>query len=395
MENFLLEKNNLGCTDVVIFIHNINLRGGTEIMALNLMKAMNSSDLNCRILSLVPYNGNDENILSFHQSVIKQYQQIAASPICKLFAPQRHLSMLKNLLSRVSETIQPKLLINFTYDLLPATPENNGKTQMCGIFHWSVYGYEQSIIKQIRHKPFFLRYISSALFAYNTREIHHSLLRLDKLIVLTHAGEKEVLGLIPRICTERIHVIPNFIPYDKPCPKISTLNNKIALFVGRLSTEKGCYRLLDIWEEISHENPDWHLNIYGEGNERMGMECIIKQKKLPNIHFCGFQKNISNIYENADILLCTSDSEGFGLVLVEAMYYGVIPFSFDCPVSPRELIGNAGVLVKCYDCQEYARLVNNLIASPDRMKQLQLNAILQAMKFYKSTIIEQWRRLIN
>ena len=143
MENFLLEKNNLGCTDVIIFIHNINLRGGTEIMALNLMNAMNSSDLNCRILSLIPYKGNDEHILSFHQSAIKHYLQIAASPICKLFAPQKHLNILKNLLSGVLETIQPKLLINFTYDLLPATPENNGKTQMCGIFHWSVSGYEQ------------------------------------------------------------------------------------------------------------------------------------------------------------------------------------------------------------------------------------------------------------
>ena len=395
MENFLLEKNNLGCTDVIIFIHNINLRGGTEIMALNLMNAMNSSDLNCRILSLIPYKGNDEHILSFHQSAIKHYLQIAASPICKLFAPQKHLNILKNLLSGVLETIQPKLLINFTYDLLPATPENNGKTQMCGIFHWSVSGYEQSIIKQIRHKPFFLRYISAALFTYNTREIHRSLLRLDKLIVLTHAGEKEVLGLMPKGCAERIHVIPNFIPYDKPCPNISTLNNKIALFVGRLSTEKGCYRLLDIWEEISHENPDWHLNIYGEGNERIGMECVIKQKKLFNIHFCGFQKNISNIYKNADILLCTSDSEGFGLVLAEAMYYGVIPFSFDCPVSPRELIGNAGVLVLCSSSHGITHLVNNLIASPNRMKQLQSNAILQAIKFYKSTIIEQWKRLIS
>lgn len=395
MEDVLLEKSDHRHPDVIIFIHNINLCGGTEIMALNLMEAMNSSDLKCRILSLIPYKGDDENILSFHQSAVKPYLQIAKSPIYKLLAPQKHSHILKNLLSNVVETIQPKLLINFTYDLLPATPENNGKTQMCGIFHWSVYGYEQSIIKQIKHKPFFQRYLSSALFTYNTREIHHSLLRLDKLIVLTHAGKREALSLTPKICAKRIHVIPNFIPYDKPCQNISALNNKIAIFVGRLSNEKGCYRLLDIWEAISHKNPDWHLNIYGEGNEQRGMEYIIKQKKLPNIHFCGFQKDIANIYKNADILLCTSDSEGFGLVLVEAMYYGVIPFSFDCPVSPRELINNAGVLVRCYDCQEYAHLVNDLIASPDRMKQLQFNAITQAIKFYQSTIIEQWKRLIS
>lgn len=395
MESSLLEKNNARNIDALIFIYNVNLRGGTEIMALNLMKAMNSLNLQCRILSLIPYQGKDENILSFRQFALSQYLQIAESQVYKLFAPLKSLHVLKSLLSSVVDMICPKVFINFTYDLLPATPKSNGITKMFGIFHWSVLGYEQSIIQRIRQKTFFHRCLSMALFTCKTREIHRCLQRLDNLIVLTQEGKKEALTLMPDIDSERIYVIPNFIPFDRLNSNVSSLNNKTAIFVGRLSLEKGCYRLLDVWEKISIENPNWQLKIYGEGNEQAGMERIIEQRQLANIHFCGFKENIDSIYRNADLLLCTSDSEGFGLVLIEAMYYGVIPFSFDCPVSPKEIIGNAGVLVKCYDCQEYAQLVNNLIASPVRMKKLQHNAIVQASKFYKSKIIEQWENLIS
>lgn len=395
MESILLEKNNVRNVDVLIFIYNVNLRGGTEIMALNLMKAMNSSNMQCRILSLVPYQGNNENILSFRQFALNQYLQIAESQVCKLFVPLKSLHVLRRLLSNVVDMIHPKVFINFTYDLLPATPRCNGITKMYGIFHWSALGYEQSIIQRIKQKSFFYRYSSMALFICKTREIHRCLHHLDNLIVLTQEGKKEALSFLPDIDGERIYVIPNFIPFDRLNSNVSSLNNKTAIFVGRLSVEKGCYRLLDIWERISIENPNWQLKIYGEGNEQAGMERIIEQRKLANIHFCGFKENIDSIYRNADLLLCTSDSEGFGLVLIEAMYYGVIPFSFDCPVSPKELIGNAGVLARCYNCQEYAQLVNDLIASPDRMKQLQHNAIVQASKFYKSKIIGLWKKLIN
>ena len=333
MESILLEKNNVRNVDVLIFIYNVNLRGGTEIMALNLMKAMNSSNMQCRILSLVPYQGNNENILSFRQFALNQYLQIAESQVCKLFVPLKSLHVLRRLLSNVVDMIHPKVFINFTYDLLPATPRCNGITKMYGIFHWSALGYEQSIIQRIKQKSFFYRYSSMALFICKTREIHRCLHHLDNLIVLTQEGKKEALSFLPDIDGERIYVIPNFIPFDRLNSNVSSLNNKTAIFVGRLSVEKGCYRLLDIWERISIENPNWQLKIYGEGNEQAGMERIIEQRKLANIHFCGFKENIDSIYRNADLLLCTSDSEGFGLVLIEAMYYGVIPFSFDCPVS--------------------------------------------------------------
>lgn len=395
MDNFLSVRNNMDDTDALIFIHNINLRGGTEIMALNLMSAMNSAGIKCKILTLVPYSGKDHNILSVPSDAFKLYQSTSDSFINKFIRPTKYLKILRHILEQAVLIISPKLFINFTYDFFPATPNGNSKTLTCGVLHWSIIGYEQSIFSQIKLKPLIQRPISYISFLLKMKSIHRCLPHINKLIALTHAGKKEILNINHKISKEQIEIIPNFIPFGKPCQYISSLCNKTAIFVGRLSIEKGCYRLLDIWEIISHKNPDWHLKIYGTGNEYSGMLSEIKRRNIPNIQFCGFEKDLDEIYKNADILLCTSDSEGFGLVLIEAMYYGVIPISFDCPISPKEIIGEAGILVDCYNYEQYAREINELIASPYKMRQLQFNAINRAAEFLEPIIISKWKKITD
>lgn len=364
-------------------------------MALNLMQALNQSGLKCKILSLVPPTDINPNILSFPPESQKYYQAKSNCPLHKLFHPGNHWLLLKNMLTDAVRIFSPNMLINFTYDLLPATTQIGISTNICGIFHWSITGYERSIIESIKAKPLFSRIISNILFTYKRNKIHQCLAHLDSLIVLTNAGKTEALTLNQDLREEQIHVIPNFIPFDKPSTHISSLNNKNLIYVGRLSKEKGCYRLLDIWEKVYAKNSDWKLMIYGEGKEEIGLKLEIKKRGLQNIYFCGYEHDLDRIYKNADILLCTSDSEGFGLVLIEAMYYGVIPISFDCPVSPKELIADAGLLVSSYNCTEYAETINSLISNSTKMKNLQKKAVSRAALFYRSEIIKQWKHLIG
>ena len=116
---------------------------------------------------------------------------------------------------------------------------------------------------------------------------------------------------------------------------------------------------------------------------------------MRNIRFCGFEQDLSKIYLSADLLLSTSESEGFGLVFIEAFYYGVPVVSFNCPVSPKEVIADAGVLVACFDEQAYAIQVMKLLHDKEKLRMLQRKAVERARCFYQNRIVSQWVKLVE
>ena len=90
-----------------------------------------------------------------------------------------------------------------------------------------------------------------------------------------------------------------------------------------------------------------------------------------------------------------SDSEGFGLVFIEAFYYGVPVVSFDCPVSPREVIGDAGILVPCFDENEYADAVVAKLSETEDLRKSQRSVINRAKLFYSNIIAKHWNDLLT
>ena len=120
------------------------------------------------------------------------------------------------------------------------------------------------------------------------------------------------------------------------------------------------------------------------------MEKYIRSHELKNIYFKGFCSDLDKIYSTADLLCMTSETEGFGMVLIEAMYYGVPCVSFDCPVSPKEIIADAGVTIPCFDEREYAKQVVTLLKNPTAMAALKTKSIKRAQCFFIEEIVEKW-----
>jgi len=102
---------------------------------------------------------------------------------------------------------------------------------------------------------------------------------------------------------------------------VDSLNNNNALkivMVGRLSPEKGFDRVLNAISKI--KNKEYVVLVIGEGYERGKLEGIIKSNNLENnVKLCGEQTNPYKYMQLADLVICPSYVESFGLVPLEAM----------------------------------------------------------------------------
>ena len=194
----------------------------------------------------------------------------------------------------------------------------------------------------------------------------------------------------------KVHVIPNTTSIDTPASSTCEIPRVIA--AGRLTWQKGFDRLVNAWDIVHKRHPDWMLDIFGEGIYKEMLTQQIKDKELErSITIHPFTQNISQEYLNSSILALTSNYEGFGLVLIEAMSLGVPCVSFDCPFGPSEIIKNKedGFLVKNGDIQGFANALSHLIENEAERKAFGKKAKENVKRYSLRNIMPQWERLFH
>lgn len=118
---------------------------------------------------------------------------------------------------------------------------------------------------------------------------------------------------------------------------------------GRLSEQKGYDRLLRIFKKLKNDGLDIELILVGNGNKYNELnEYIVENKLEKDVTLLGFRENPYKYVRASDLFICSSISEGFSLVIGEAMAIGVPIVSVDCP-GPNEVLGFG----------KYGKLVNN------------------------------------
>ncbi|MEN1925792.1 glycosyltransferase [Luteimonas qiangzhengi] len=99
------------------------------------------------------------------------------------------------------------------------------------------------------------------------------------------------------------------------------------------------------------------LCIVGEGQERQALQAKIDAFGVNGrVLLLGYRADTAPWYANADLFVLSSDYEGFGNVIVEALEHGVPVVSTDCPSGPREILedGKYGRLVLVGDADALA-----------------------------------------
>lgn len=383
---------------ILFTVANANLRGGTEILAFHLQHELNATGVECRLLSVEPYKGEDPMVLSFSDVQYNHWALMAVNPLNKLNGNNRSDAYLRQLISMKAEELGAEWIINHTYDICAAIP-TDGKWKTAQVFNWSIRGYESSLEKIIRKKGLIGRVLSMIGLNAQRARWHKALPNFTSLVMLTDAAHVEVKEVCPSVVDEQLVTIPDPLMQTEDSKVLTSLQNKNVVFVGRLSHEKGVMRLLRIWERVSKHLSGYTLSIYGNGDCLGEMKHFLDENEntwlKQTVKFMGFCNDLAEIYTHADLLLMTSDSEGFGMVLIEAMFYGVPCITFDCPVSPKEIIADAGVAIPCFDEGAYADEVIKLLCDPERMKRLQVDAVKRVGKYYINNVVKLWMNLVN
>lgn len=118
--------------------------------------------------------------------------------------------------------------------------------------------------------------------------------------------------------------------------------------VGRLTEAKGYDRLIEACAQLKREGLDFELWIVGEGSDRSMLEKQVTEYGLTNVvRFLGFQKNPYQYLNQCDCFVCSSRTEGYSLVIAEAMCVGLPVISTRC-AGPEEILdgGKYGVMVE-------------------------------------------------
>ena len=192
--------------------------------------------------------------------------------------------------------------------------------------------------------------------------------KIDQFIALTKFGKKKFIEAgFPQT---KISAKPNFI--NAPMIKkntIGTQRKKKALFVGRLSAEKGVETLIKAWKKIN-----FHLEIAGNGPLFQKLKGYVPS----NVTFLGHLSKdeiIKKMTESSFLIMPSIWYEGFPMVIVES-------FACELPVvasklgSMEEIIENGvtGLHFKPGNADDLSEKIKKMISSPEKLTQMGINA---------------------
>lgn len=179
----------------------------------------------------------------------------------------------------------------------------------------------------------------------------------------------------------------------------SDLSNKVVLSIGRMTEAKRQWIMIDLWDKIvnTHHIKDWQLHLVGNGNlyEQLSNKILILGlqeyvKILPPV------QDVEKYYKSASAFMLTSHSEGFGMVLLEAISFGLPCISYDCPSGPRDIIENDvnGYLIPMDDFKTLETATINLLTIPEKINILANGAYKSSLEWNDEVILSKWKKIL-
>lgn len=226
------------------------------------------------------------------------------------------------------------------------------------------------------------------------QKLINSLKNYDYLVTVS----KELMDYYKnKISNVKVIYIPNIL--DSLPNKKSDLNNNNIISIGRFSKEKDFTTLIRVFKGVKERIKNAKLYLIGDGEEKENIKELIKAYKLEKyVILPGFlsQVEMSKYLMNSKIYVMTSITESFGLVLIEAMSYGLPCIAFDSASGARELIENGknGYLISNRNIKKMCNKIVDLANNNDIINYSK-EALLISKKYLMGNIKKIWIDLLE
>lgn len=270
--------------------------------------------------------------------------------------------------------------------------------------HWLI---PQGILTSFVKTPFIVTGHGTDVTSLNTGLIKklkaRCLRKADNIVMVSNSLALKIKETYPKII-KPIHVISMGCDTTAFSPKNRVQNfwkqdgKKIVLFVGRLVEIKGLSFLIDAMNYV-----DALLIIVGSGP----LEIALKEQANPlkdKVRFLGpkTHEELKTIYASADIFVAPSitaangATEGFGLVLIEAMASGLpVIASHSGGIVDIVKNGENGLLTEEKNIKHLAYNIQLLLTDTTLYKRLSTNAVLTAKAYDYSEIAKKYKSIID
>jgi len=147
----------------------------------------------------------------------------------------------------------------------------------------------------------------------------------DKVIAVSYFTKQKIMAHYG-IKSEKIEVVHNAVDFSDEKRFDIKVNEKVVLFLGRLTLQKGPDYFIEAAKRVLDYDPDVKFIIAGSGDMEARLIDRVAQLGIGNkVLFAGFVsgKDVDKAYQAADLYVMPSVSEPFGITPLEALRNGV------------------------------------------------------------------------
>lgn len=195
---------------------------------------------------------------------------------------------------------------------------------------------------------------------------------------------------------DNFRVIHNPVNQFKSTTGVVVYSLRFILSVGRLEAQKGFDQLISAFKQADIPE-DVHLLISGEGEKRKILETQIKSLGLEHrVKLIGFQENLQDYYQQAELFVLSSFYEGYPNALVEAMSMGCACVATNCEYGPSEIIENEknGILVPVNQAEALSRAIERVLSDSTLKARISANAGMINYTNSPEHTFAKWEKLI-